>query len=422
MTIRSINASKIRVLQALVLALALTGPFRKARAEPAAPTAEELFEGGRAAMKQGNYAAARDRFVASLRLERTVGTLFNLSLCEEKLGALADAIDHLESALAIADSDDRRRGPMADLVRVLEARAPRLTIRLASEGAGDVEITLDGLPVDRATLGRSRRLNPGDHQIVARGAKGPSETVSIHLNEGDDLDKTIEWRHAGGPPATAAPAPPAIAMEPGHVPSHAEASRWIGAGAVTAGGAALLAGGVLGYMVLGRKVIIDHHCNNGSECDAEGAQAISDGKSLATACNVATGVGVAGVVAGSYLLLMRGTDVADAPDRTMRTVGYVAASVGAVALISSAVAASTALAADREVADRCSAGACRDAQALDAGARGRTAATVSTIGFGIGVAGLGLASYSLLFRPLMGGSSEARLTLGPSEISYFTRF
>ena len=54
---------------------------------------EALFESARVDMKQGDFAAARSKLIESLQLEETVGTLFNLGLCEEKLG-------HPDGALA----------------------------------------------------------------------------------------------------------------------------------------------------------------------------------------------------------------------------------------------------------------------------------------------------------------------------------
>jgi hypothetical protein len=62
--------------------------------------AERLFREGRPAAKAGNPRLACARFEASLRLERTVGTLINLGDCEEKLGHWTSALSQLQQALS----------------------------------------------------------------------------------------------------------------------------------------------------------------------------------------------------------------------------------------------------------------------------------------------------------------------------------
>jgi hypothetical protein len=91
--------------------------------------------------------------------------------------------------------------------------------------------------------------------------------------------------------------------------------------------------------------------------------------------------------------------------------------VGAAAIIASAIAGGVTLSAKRDVLDRCGPdGPCADPQGLDAAARGRTAAMVASVALGVGVAGLGLASYSLLLRPSFAPSADVRVALSPSGV------
>jgi hypothetical protein len=105
-----------------------------------------------------------------------------------------------------------------------------------------------------------------------------------------------------------------------------------------------------------------------------------------------------------------------------RYVGLAALSVGAVGLLASGVGATMAVSAQRDLEERCSVQGCSVQTAHDLDGRGHSAATISTIGFGVGVVGLGVASYSLLFRPIFGQSADVQVNVSPSEIAYSTRF
>jgi hypothetical protein len=188
-----------------------------------------------------------------------------------------------------------------------------------------------------------------------------------------------------------------------------------GAVAVTGGGAAVVAGAVLGFMAIGSKISVDHHCSNAG-CDDEGRRVSTQGSSYANASTALTAIGLAGVGLGGYALIGPGATSVRTTTARQRSVGYVAGSVGAAAVVASAVAGGVALSAKRELLARCGdGGPCADPQGLDAAARGRAAATVATVALGVGITGLGLASYSLLLRPRFAPATDVRLTLsGPA--------
>ena len=126
----------------------------------------------------------------------------------------------------------------------------------------------------------------------------------------------------------------------------------------------MLAGGVMGFMALGRKAIVDRHCEGG--CDAIGDEASRDGRSLATASTVAMGVGVTGFALGGYLLTRPGVIRTDSSTSSHRSLGLMALSVGAVGLVTSGVAAAIAVSAQNENEEQCGAGMCAGAIAHDA--------------------------------------------------------
>src|SRR5688500_1536605 len=106
-----------KVVLAVLFVLAAT-PARAQRAE-----ADAAFERGREFMKNGDYEKACDAFETSLRLEATIGTLYNLGLCHEKLGKLASAYTELKQ---VAERDTNK-GRAADAAKRAAALEPRLT-------------------------------------------------------------------------------------------------------------------------------------------------------------------------------------------------------------------------------------------------------------------------------------------------------
>lgn len=365
-------------------------------------------------MKQANFARARERLVESLRLEASAGTLINLALCEEKLGMLNDSLRRLREANALADGDERRQALVAKLVRALEPRVPRLVIEIDGQSPG-VEVTLDGEKLDLAAGRRELEVNPGHHAIVLREPDGHLHRFDAHVDEGDNKPMVLRVppRHAGMQP------PSPDALEQREPPPPSKTSAQLGAVALGAGGLGLVAGMVTGFMTLGRKVKVDHHCDaNG--CDAEGQTASEEGAALGTVSTIATASGLAGIGLGGYLLLRGGVPATD--DALGRRFGYGAALAGGLALATSAVTASAALSAERQRQDNCDATGCRNPEGVDATSRGRAYSTVSTVAFGVGLAGLGVASYSLLFRPLFKKAPDSQLSLSPSGVTCTTKF
>jgi hypothetical protein len=414
-SVRFARSARIGLAAAAVLALVST-----ARAAETPDMAALLFENARGDMKRGDFAAAREKFVESLRFEQTVGTLFNLGLCEEKLGLLRDSLLHLQAALAKADDADRRRAVMTELIASLDRRVPRVILKRKKEGSTQLRVTFDGGTVDATLEGHEVLTNPGAHEIVVRGPGGPPQMMTVPVDEGETVVKVVEWR--ADPAAQTVTERAAIASPPLAPPANGVVRQRLGAVVVNVGGAALIAGGVLGFMTLGKKISVDHHCSDGT-CDEAGLRASAEGASYSTAGTALTVAGLASMSIGSYLLLRPGAAADGRATARERKVGIIAGSVGAAAIVASAIAGGVALSAKRTLLDRCAdGGPCNDPEGLDAAARGRTAATFATIALGLGVAGLGVASYSLVLRPRFAPDTDVRLTLSPSTVACTATF
>jgi hypothetical protein len=401
--------------RACIAGIALVALTRGARAEDSPARAEQLFDSARGDMKEGNFAAARDKLLESFRLEETVGALFNLGLCEEKLGRIRDSLGHLRDARDRSAEHDKRRPIMNAVIASLERRVSRVILKRVPEEGVDVQVTLDDRTVQASPEGHEILVDPGDHQLIVRAGTGPARTTAFHVGEGALVVQTIADLKQTRTAVRATPDAMLIATSPPRA-ADGRLRRRLGALAIDAGGAAVISSAVLGFMALGSKITVDHHCS-GAVCDDLGRRASTQGSSYATASTALAIAGVAGLGVGSYALLGPGGASGRHPTARERTAGIIAGSLGGIAIVASAIAASVALSAKGELLDRCGdSGPCADPKGLDAAARGRTASTIAGAALGVGIAGLAGASYSLLWRPGFGAPADLRLTLSPAGV------
>ncbi|HVJ16178.1 MAG TPA: hypothetical protein VM686_12135 [Polyangiaceae bacterium] len=105
------------------LSLLVASPLRAEEVPPAdGKRAETLFEEGRRALTDEDYALACSKFAESQRLDPGAGTLMNLGTCEEGLGHDAAALANFREALSMLPPDDDRVEFARTRVTELEAR------------------------------------------------------------------------------------------------------------------------------------------------------------------------------------------------------------------------------------------------------------------------------------------------------------
>jgi hypothetical protein len=308
---------------------------------------------------------------------------------------------------------------MTALIGSLEGRVSRVVLKRAQDAGPVLQITLDGRAVQASPDGHEVLVDAGEHQVLVQGPGGPPVKTTVQVHEGETIVKELVWSPEPAAPANQISAPVSAPLTPsGPTPL----GERLGVVAVNFGAAAVIAGAVLGAMTIGSKISVDHHCV-GAGCDEEGLRVSGEGASYSTASTALTITGLLGIGVGSYALLRpEALSRARATPRE-RSIGYTAGAVGAAAMVTSAIAAGLALSAKSELLNRCGAsGRCDDAEGLDAASRGRTAATVATVALGVGIVGLGVASYSLLVRPRFAPRTDVRLTLSPSAIACAVRF
>jgi hypothetical protein len=255
-------------------ALAVTLLLSTSAAAPAAAQAKdtaaatELFEKGRSAMKQQDYATACAAFADSQRFDAKVGTLLNLADCEERLSRLISARAHWQQAANLAHAmGDARENVARQRFMALDPRVAKLAVRLAANAPPGCTVHRDDVDLGEGSLAVALPADPGPHSIRVTAPGYEDATTSLILREGEVQEVVVS------PGAKiVAPPPPAPVVAP-PTPQSSGSGRKV-AGLVTA------SVGVVGGVVVGTYFGL-------SARKANDASFTNDGCNAANSCNQA---------------------------------------------------------------------------------------------------------------------------------------
>lgn len=273
-----------------------------AAAQERDPTgAEALFWEGRRAFDAGQYEVACARFEESQRLDPSVGTLFNLAVCEEARGRIAQAWQHFAQAEGQLPADDQRRTYAAERVAALAARLPRLTITLPGGAPAGLAVSRDGIVVAAGGFGVPLPTPPGRHEIVVSAPGRPDRKIEVVLAEAESKTVIAEPNAVASAPAPWTP-PPGEATTPRRSPW-----RTVGWVSLGVGAAGLALGAVAGLLAIDAEAKIQDDCDPGAggrlKCGSDGLDAASSGKTWATTSTVAFVAGAAAAAGGVTLVI-----------------------------------------------------------------------------------------------------------------------
>lgn len=246
-----------------------------ALAEPAPQPpseADRLFDEGRALAAAGDFAAACEKFAASLELDHSLGTMLNLADCHEKQEHLREAW-RLFTAVALesARSADTKRTTFArERAASVAAKLVTIVIQVERPMIG-MSITVADRPVE-PSMQIIDLVEPGETEVRASVPRHPPFTKKVTGVAGATVHVTI-------PPFE----------EPVERPTRYERQRGrvylamgLGVGAIAVGGTAF------GFAWKGRSDYNDvadgDHCDRvagGIRCDAVGTASIHDAQRLA---------------------------------------------------------------------------------------------------------------------------------------------
>jgi tetratricopeptide (TPR) repeat protein len=292
----------VRIRLAATLGLWLMTQCPAAHADPAA--AEALFREGRALLQRGELAPACEKLEASNALDPSAGTLLNLAACRLKQGRTATAWAHFLSAERLAQNQSRAEQASEAKRRALELEPQLSTLTLLAPAAPPgLQVRRMGQVVQSASLGMAVPVDPGP--IVIEATAPGYESVRLEVTLGASADRRV----LEIPPLRRSPARVAVdsssivgsgpaVREAPPAPRPSNALPWLIGGT---GGAALLAGGVLGALALSSNSEAIQQCDAGNSHACRETQNRRDGQALAS--TVCVGAGLVGVGVGVVWLL-----------------------------------------------------------------------------------------------------------------------
>jgi len=285
---------------------ALAGPEAKSGAS-AIDKARAQFQKGLALETAGDWAGALGLFQQVALVKLTPQVRFHIGMCEEKLGQLAAALGDYELAAHEADEAGVAEvsAQVASRREELRARIPSVTI-VRGQGAEYASISLDGVAIGAASVGVKLPVDPGPHSIEARAPGFKTSRTNVELAEKES--KSVELALERLPVAATAPEPAGAGSAA--VENHEHESDQPNLVPFVIGGAGVVSlGASLVFFVLRQNAIstLDSQCNlpPSHACPAEAKSTYDAGKTYSMLVNVTLGVGVAGVGAGTVLLLMQ---------------------------------------------------------------------------------------------------------------------
>jgi len=202
-----------RLLVVLLLELVTSLSLAQSDAERAG--ARAAAEQGVKAFNEGRWSESVDLMTRAEKLVHAPTHLLFLAQAQEKLGHLVTA--H-EIYLRIAREKLRADAPEAFLAAqesakqaeaALRSRLVQVSIVLQGNNPkSPVEVTMDGERVPDALLGVPHPVDPGAHELVAKGEAMQSRVTSIQLREGSTETIVLKLEPVAGGAALSSPVSP----------------------------------------------------------------------------------------------------------------------------------------------------------------------------------------------------------------------
>ena len=187
-----------------LLAIVALAPVAYAQSPEDRENAQVLYKAGNDARDSGDMAAAEAKYKVAYALMQTPAIALALGKSELAIGHLIEGrqvllgVDRIaakpnESALSKA-----ARAEASTLAGTVEGRIPSVNLKLARpQGVPAPTVTIDGVTIPEVALDVPRRVNPGDHVLVATVGTARTE-VKFSVAEAATKDVAVEYPRANG--------------------------------------------------------------------------------------------------------------------------------------------------------------------------------------------------------------------------------
>jgi hypothetical protein len=278
---------------------------------------------------------ALDLFVKAARIyPKALGAIRNAAFVARGLGQVALASRNFREVARRApleQSESRRRwaAPSAEEAEALAPRIPYLVIKVTGTVPESLEVKLDGESIDPSLLGTRIALDPGEHTVQALAPSFLPAEVHVTLAERETKEAPLTLRPLPAPAASASasashfPAPPPAPPPP---PPPPEPSRAGPIALAATGGALVLTSAIFGLRARSAR---------DSGCDLTARTCASAGD-LDTARQRATmstvfGIGGAALLAGGVIWWVVTPSPADASPTRVGLSPWLAPGAGGLA-------------------------------------------------------------------------------------------
>jgi hypothetical protein len=215
----------------LVAALTSAAPAGAASAEDRAAARQHASK-AQELKKRGKLAEACKHWQEVERLDPKLPTLMELAECTERLGKLvaAQAYWSLARDRAKRDEKPQSKARAEERLAAVQKRVAHLTLQPADSISPTAQVLLDDTPLEPASLGNARPIDPGEHVVVVKLAGHDDAKHAVKLAPGDHQTLPIsagpETAHAAlvqpaAPPAASPSVAPAPALQQVAAPARA---------------------------------------------------------------------------------------------------------------------------------------------------------------------------------------------------------
>jgi hypothetical protein len=322
----------------LALCLAVTGPSSLllasfastpalAQSDADRATARQLGQDGEDALDKKDWPRAEDRFRRADQLVHAPTLVLGLARALAGEGKYVESQETYNRMIREGlppSAPDVFKKAIEDAKKEVDgvgAKIGGVTITVTASGGGDapgMQVMLDDKPVNVASLGIKRAVDPGNHSLKVTATGFKAAALSFKVPEGGSVNEPITLERAGEvapiPPAsasatttasappTAAPTDTASTAGGGETPppkSGGSVLPWVAFGV---GGVGLAVGTITGILAIGKHSTLAGECSG--TCPSSAQSDLDSYHLMGTLSTVGFIVGGVGVAAGVVLLFV----------------------------------------------------------------------------------------------------------------------
>ena len=295
-----------------------------ARADQAADDAAKAFEQGRKLWEAKDPAGALPLFQQAADQSGSPNARLYVARCLRETGQLPRAYDEMartvRDARELAEKDQRyvqTRDTAAAELALLEPKVAKIIVSLGSSLRGS-SVSIGDAPIPGERLGGPVTVLPGTVRVVARENDGSVTEKTVTVKAGATVAVTLE-RASTAPGPRVVPTSPPPAVEPGP-------DDGAGFGVVRGVGIGVAALGVGGFVLFAVGTVqaddklstLEAECGGGPCTDPKYTDVIESGKTSEILAYTGLGVGIAGVVAGTLMMILGGPSEPEAAANAVR--------------------------------------------------------------------------------------------------------